>query len=87
MAYQIKCLAGHEQQRQTQAAKHLEVYPDPGVDEGNEKIGEAADQKEQNPGDIELGPLCCRQSDGMTHHPLNQRFVADEVATSEGQRK
>ena len=87
VAHQIKRLARHEQQRQTEAAKNFEVYPDCGIDKGNEEIGEAADEKEHDPGDIELRPLRCRQSDGMAHHPLDQRLIADEVATGKRQRE
>ncbi|MCY1427865.1 hypothetical protein D3C76_1000440 [compost metagenome] len=48
-------------------------------------MGEAADQEEQHPGDVQAAPDLLRHIHGVAHDALDQRAVADEVAGGEAQ--
>lgn len=87
MPGQVNALTNHEEQRHAQAAKHLEVHPDALERKGNEQIGKAADQEEDDPGNVEAYPDHMGQGHGMAQHPLDQRFVTNEMTADEGQGK
>lgn len=55
------------------------------IGEGDIKVGEATEQEEDDPGQVEAHPDGLGQRNGVAHDALDQRLVADEVAGGEAQ--
>lgn len=55
--------------------------------EGDIKVSDTQKDKEYNPAQIHTNPDLFRQADGVFHHSLNQRFLANELTAQEGSSK
>jgi hypothetical protein len=78
-------LRHQEHHGHAQAAEHLEVDPEVLEGEGDEQVGGAAEQEEDDPGQVQAGPDGIRQGQGVAHDAFDQHPVTDEVAAGEGQ--
>ena len=76
----VNTLADEEQQGHTQTAEYFEIHPPLLKSKGHEQVGSTANQEKHNPGLVQTDPDRLRQADGVAHHALDQRLVADEVA-------
>lgn len=85
MARQVDTLGDQEQHSHAEAAEYLEVDPKLMKGEGDEQVGATAENKEDDPGQVESGPDLLRQVYGVAHNALDKHLVTNEVTGCETQ--
>ncbi len=85
VAGEEQALADQEQHGHAEAAEDFEVDPELVEGEGDEQVGAAAEDEEDDPGQVQADPERLWQRDSMAHDALDQRTVADEMAGRETQ--